>query len=303
MFRLELQTTIKPNFFIIGAMKSGTTFLWRLLASHPSVFLSHPKEPSYFVDPSQLRELQPGLWEQGYWRSEEVYLSLFQSARGVSVVGEASVYYTHLPLASGVAKRISRFSPDARLIYVMRDPIARTISHYWHRVRHNDEHRPILDAIKDDSRYRDVSHYKMQILPYLKQFERNQLKLITFEELTNNPDQTARSLFCWLNVDSSVELPLTRPENVTPEIVHQLPPWWEPVSRFKVQNSFMRAAIDHLPASIRGISHRVTRRPVNRLRVDVDKVVQYLRPLQRSQTDELAQLIGRDFPEWRMLNP
>jgi hypothetical protein len=272
------------------------------LASHPSVFLSHPKEPSYFVDPSQLRELQPWLWAQGYWRSEEVYLSLFQSARGVSVVGEASVYYTHLPLASGVAKRISQFSPDARLIYVMRDPIARAISHYWHRVRHNGEHRPILAAIKNDSRYRDVSYYKMQILPYLKQFRRSQLKLITFEELTNNPDQTARSLFRWLNVDSSVELPLTRPENVTPETVRQLPPWLEPVSRFKMQNSFMRAAIDHFPASIRGISHRVTSRPVNRLRVDVDEVVQYLRPLQQSQTDELTQLIGRDFPEWRMLN-
>jgi hypothetical protein len=117
-------------------MKSGTTFLWSLLASHPSIFLSRPKEPSYFVDPIQLRELKPWFWERGYWRSEELYLSLFQTAHGAKIVGEASVYYTHLPLASGVVERISQFNPDARLIYVMRDPIARTISHYWRRARY-----------------------------------------------------------------------------------------------------------------------------------------------------------------------
>jgi Sulfotransferase domain len=167
---------IKPNLFIIGSMKSGTTFLWSLLASHPSIFVSRPKEPSYFVDPIQLRELLPWFWMQG--------------ARDAKIVGEASVYYTHLPLASGVAERISQFNPDARLIYVMRDPIARTISHYWHRVRYEKEYRPILHAIKNDPRYLDVSFYRMQIVPYLNAFKRDQLKLLTFEELTNNTAET-----------------------------------------------------------------------------------------------------------------
>jgi hypothetical protein len=294
---------IRPNLFIIGAMKAGTTFLWRLLGSHPSIFMSRAKEPSYFVDPTQLRELQPWLWEQGYWRDEEVYLSLFQSAGDASVIGEASVYYTHLPLASGVAERLRQFNPDARLIYLMRDPVARTISHYWHRVRHNGEHRPIFDAIKSDPQYRDVSYYKMQILPYLEQFERDQLKLLTFEELTSNPDETVRAIFRWLNVDSSVELPLARPENVTPEIVDQLPTWWKPVSRFKMRNSYIYTLVNYFPESIRRIPRRIIRRHVNRLRVDVDRVVEFLRPLQQRQTNELAQLVGRDFPEWRMLNP
>jgi hypothetical protein len=66
--------SIKPNLFIIGAMKSGTTFLWSLLASHPSIYLCRPKEPSYFVEPTQLRELQPWLWQQGYWQNQEFCL-------------------------------------------------------------------------------------------------------------------------------------------------------------------------------------------------------------------------------------
>jgi hypothetical protein len=299
----SLPDAVKPNLFIIGAMKSGTTFLCSLLASHPSIFLSRPKEPSYFIDPTQLRELQPWLWEQGYWRSEEVYLDLFQSAHASPIVGEASVYYTHLPLASGVAERISRFNPDARLIYVMRDPIARTISHYWHRVRYNKESRPILHAIKNDPQYRDVSNYKMQLLPYLKAFKRDQLGLLTFEELINNTDQTVRSIFRWLNVDSSVELPPVPPQNVTPESIDLSPAWWDTTSRLKNNGSFIDAAIDYIPTSIRQISRRMLVQHINRSRVDVDEVARYLRPLQQRQTEELAQLIGRDFPEWRLLNP
>jgi hypothetical protein len=294
--------TINPNLFIIGAMKSGTTFLWSLLASHPAIFLCRPKEPSYFIDPAQLRELQPWLWQQGYWQSEEFYLKLFQSARNAAIVGEASVYYTHLPLASGVAERISQFNPDARLIYIMRDPIERTISHYWHRVRHNHELRSITQAIRNDPQYRDVSYYKMQISPYLKAFKRDQLKLLTFEELISNTAETVREIFRWLNVDSSFELPLISPENVTPETVEQLPAWWESVSRFKKQNDLVNAAIDYIPASIRRNAGRMILRRVNRSLVDIDEVVQYLRPLQQKQTQELTHLIGRDFPEWRMLN-
>jgi hypothetical protein len=151
----------KPNLFIIGSMKSGTTLLWKLLGSHPSIYMCSPKEPSYFVEPDQLGVLQPFLWKQGYWRSEERYLKLFQSDKNELFFGEASVYYTHLPHATGVAERLNRFNPQARLIYIMRDPIERTISHYWHRVVYNDEHRTMLQAVAEDSKYCDVSYYAM----------------------------------------------------------------------------------------------------------------------------------------------
>jgi len=296
------QDTIKPNLFIIGAMKSGTTFLWSLLASHPSIFLCRPKEPSYFIDPGQLRELQPWLWRQGYWRSEEAYLKLFRSARDAAIVGEASVYYTHLPHASGVAERISRFNPEARLIYIMRDPIERTISHYWHRVRHNREYRSISQAIKNDPQYRDVSYYKMQIAPYLTAFGRDQIKLLTFEELIGNTVQTVRGIFRWLSVDGSFDLPLIPPANVTPETIDQFPAWWESVSRLKKHNDLVNGAIDHIPVSIRRGTRQMISRRINRPGVDIDEVVQYLRPLQQKQTQELTHLIGKDFPEWRTLN-
>jgi hypothetical protein len=146
-----LPASIKPNLFIIGSMKSGTTLLWRVLASHPAIHMSTPKEPCYFVEPSQLRRLQPWLWRERYWLRRDRYFKLFHSNESKIYAGEASVYYTHLPLATGVAERIWRFNPNARLIYIMRDPIERTISHYWHSVISNSEFRSPLRAIREDT--------------------------------------------------------------------------------------------------------------------------------------------------------
>jgi hypothetical protein len=92
----------KPNLFIIGSMKSGTSYLPALLASHPSIVMSDPKEPCAFVEPVQLRALWRWAWDQGYWRDRERYLQLFESTEGAKITGEGSVYYTHLPLATDI---------------------------------------------------------------------------------------------------------------------------------------------------------------------------------------------------------
>ena len=70
----------RPNLFVIGAMKSGSTFLSRLLDHHPAIYMARPEEPSYFVPQDQLHALWPSMWDQGYWRCEEAYLRLFEPA-------------------------------------------------------------------------------------------------------------------------------------------------------------------------------------------------------------------------------
>src|ERR1700730_14880709 len=151
----------KPNLFLIGAMKSGTTYLTKLLNSHPSIFMCDPKEPSYFVDQAQLRKIWAEMWDGGYWK-EENYLRLFQTAENATILGESSTNYTKRPLVMGVPEKIQQFNPDARFIYIMRDPVERAMSHYWHMVNWEGEWRSILDAIKEEPQYRDVSYYAMQ---------------------------------------------------------------------------------------------------------------------------------------------
>ena len=292
----------KPNFFIIGSMKSGTTLLWRQLASHPSIFMCNPKEPSYFVEPSQLRAIWPWGWEQGYWKSEERYLELFQLARTATILGEASVHYTYAPLASGVPERLHQFNPAACLIYVMRDPIERTISHYWHRVRWLGESRSLSSAIKDDPQYRDVSYYAMQLAPYLRLFGRDQIKTLTLEQLVCNSSESIRSILDWLNLDSLFSPSSLPAENTTPDIVGQRIGSGL-LYGLRNKSRFLRAVIDYAPALVRRLAIRMVTRRVNRINVDISETVQYLRPLQRKQTEELTRLLGREFPEWTTLNP
>ena len=293
----------KPNLFIIGAMKSGTTLLWKLLGSHPSVYMCTPKEPSYFVEPAQLCDLEPFLWSRGYWRSQELYLRLFQSPNDELFLGEASVYYTHLPQAPGVAERISRFNPNARLIYIIRDPIERTISHYWHRVIYNGEDRSLLRAVTEESRYRDVSYYAMQLMPYFNRFSRDQIKILIFEELIENHHETVNSVFRWLGLDTSITIPPITQENLTPDIVRQRAKWWSIVRRVAEKHSLLLNAVNCIPESVREHYGRgFSNRQINRRHVNIESAVRSLQPLQRRQTEELSQLIGRGFPEWKTLN-
>ncbi len=173
----------KPGLFVIGAMKSGTSYLSRLLGLHPSIFIPDLEEPSYFVPPGQLRDIWPYMWDQGIWRSEEAYLRLFQPGGDATILGEASTNYSKVPLVSGVPERIARFNDEARFIYIMRDPVERSISHYWHMVRFNAEYRPMLSAILQDPRYMAVSHYARQLAPYFSLFGRERVFTLTFEEL------------------------------------------------------------------------------------------------------------------------
>jgi len=164
----------KPNLFIIGAMKSGTTSLHNYLNAHPDIAMSEEKEPGYFVDELSLR------------RGEKWYCNLFENAQDYRYRGESSTHYTKLPLYRGVPERIFRFNPDAKLIYIMRDPFERVVSHYWHALRdihHGGETRSLLKAVKEQPDYLAFSNYAAQLTPYLERFGQAAIYTLTFESL------------------------------------------------------------------------------------------------------------------------
>ena len=289
---------VKPNLFVIGSMKSGTSYLWRLLDAHPLIFMSEPKEPCYFVDPDDLSQIFPLMWRQQYWKSECSYLDLFAAADGAPVVGEASVFYSYLPLAPGVADRILRFNPDARFIYLMRDPVERTLSHYWHNVRYFGEHRPLEPAIRSDIQYVEVGNYAAQLQEYFRVFDRSSVLVLTYEELTEDPAGTMATVFDWLGVGRSDAAPQVEPQNVTPEQFGG-PVWkWQSLRQ---RHPVVRRAIDLLPRPVRRFGASLVTRQVRPGEVDVADIAQYLRPLQLRQTEDLRALLGRDFSRWTTL--
>jgi hypothetical protein len=292
----------KPNLFLIGAMKSGTNYLRKLLNAHPDIFMCEPGEPSYFVAPQQLRAIWLDMWKHGFWRSEQDYLKLFESSSRATYLGEASTNYTKQPIVSNIAEQIEKFNPNARFIYIMRDPIERTFSHYWHMVRYHSERRPLLKAIRQDSQYLAVSYYAMQLMPYLTRFGQDRIETLTYESLVRDPVGMMRRLYGRLGVRSEeVDVSsFVEPENVTPEIVRLSPGGVTP--RWLRQSPHLRGVLRLAPRPVRAALRSMTDRDVSRQAVDTTEAVAFLRPIQRRQTEELALLLGRDFPEWTMLN-
>lgn len=292
----------KPGLFVIGAMKSGTTYLNKLLGAHPAIFMCTPEEPTYFIDPEQLRDLWPEAWDLGFWRSEAHYLRLFQDCGDALYLGEASTNYTKRPLVSGVPERLYEFNPEARFIYLMRDPIERTISHYWHMVRYHAEQRPMLEAIQSDPQYLDVSHYAMQLTPWLDLFGPDSVAILTFEHLTHDPVGTMRLIYEWLCLDpSQADISgFARPENVTPDTLRMATR--HGVLQCLRQSRPGRLLTPYLPWGLRQRALRMATRAVDRRMLDSSAVVDFLRPIQQRQTEALVRLVGREFPEWTTLH-
>jgi hypothetical protein len=291
-----------PSLFVIGAMKSGTNYLRKLLGRHPSIFMTEVDEPSYFVDPDELKVIWPEMWAHGYWRDERNYLQLFAAAGDATILGEASTNYTKIPLVTGVAERLHAFNPDARLIYLLRDPVERAISHYWHMVRYHSECRSIAAAIRHDTQYVAVSHYAMQLAPFRERFGDDRIMVLTHEALVRDPLATVETLYRWLSLDPAcVDVAGFRdPEHVTPEVVRM--PIWNGLPRKLWQSSPVRHISKHLPQGLQIRLRQATNRTVRRQAVDLIEVTDFLRSIQRQQVDQLSEILNRGFPEWTTLH-
>lgn len=164
-----------PNYLVIGAMKAGTTSLHRRLAAHPEVFASDPKELKFFVAGN-------GNWHRGI----EWYESHFAEASGFRAAGEASPRYSKATEYPGVPARIAEYIPDARIIYLVREPISRMRSHYLEGLHGRWEARPLDEALRSWN-YIDASRYSMQLDAYLEHFDRGQVLVLTSERLRTRP--------------------------------------------------------------------------------------------------------------------
>lgn len=294
-------STAWPNLFLIGAMKSGTTTLHELLARHPELAMSEPKEPCWFVPPALLETHWPEMWRKEFWKSEAAYLALFPDKPRARYRGESSTDYAKRPRIDGVAERIAACSPDARFVYIMRDPVERTISHYWHMVELRGEQRSPLEAIRCEPHYTEVSHYDFQLAPYLDRFGADRVHVLTFEELKRDPQSAVRGVFAWLGVETEfVPDALGAAHNVTPDEVRQKRVGTGPLDRLR-HSRLWDAVGPRVPSTLRRVGVALVEKKIQRREVPIQQVVDYLRPLQQAQTRDLQRRLGRSFDEWKTL--
>jgi hypothetical protein len=136
--RVDPRERALPDFVVLGAQKAGTSSLYGQLAAHPSVVPALRKEVHYF-------DRAPGpVAAYRAWFPRRAVLDRVAARTGRGITGEATPFYLFHP---AVPERLRAVVPEARLIVVLRDPVARAISGYHHAVRMGDEHRPIEVAL------------------------------------------------------------------------------------------------------------------------------------------------------------
>ncbi|WP_289281978.1 MULTISPECIES: sulfotransferase family protein [unclassified Methylophaga] len=190
----------KPNFIIIGAMKSATSTLHEQLALQPGIFMSTPKEPNFFSDDDVY---QLGLnWYQG----------LFESANRNDICGESSTHYTKLPDYPHTLDRMSSYLPEIKLVYVIRHPVERLVSHYIHQWSQNVIRDDINTAIDLFPELINYSLYSMQIIPYIEQYGRENILLVFSEAFRKEPELELARVARFIGYDKPVTWHETLPE-------------------------------------------------------------------------------------------
>lgn len=179
------------HFIVIGAMKCGTTSLHHYLSRHPSLALAPEKEVNFFFGE------RPGGAGQ-LWRGTEWYSARFPADGRLR--GDVSPGYTS-PDHGEVAARIADVAPDAKLLYLVRDPLERAVSQYRHHRREGSERRAMPDALLDPaSHYVLRSRYADRLRPFLERFRRDQLAIVDHQDLSRATAATVASICRFLGV-------------------------------------------------------------------------------------------------------
>ena len=164
-----------PNFIIVGAMKCATSTLHEQLALQPGIFMTEPKEPYFFSN------------DEVYARGTDWYLSLFKDASENDLCGESSTHYTKLPTYPETVARMSAVLASPRLVYMVRDPIERAVSHFiheWTEGRMTDSPEEAFERVPELVEY---GLYARQLAPFIDRYGRDAICLTSLERLTADP--------------------------------------------------------------------------------------------------------------------
>jgi len=194
-----------PNFFVIGAQKAGTTRLCNLLQRHPSVAIP-TKEPFYFQSIQAMTD------------KEQWYRSIFERVADLPARGDGSTYYSMCGIYPDTAERIHEFNPDARIIYMVRQPLAR-IEAAWKQLLSVGDVNGVLGfehTLYDTELLIDPSLYWKQLSEYRRYFADDQVRVGFFEEFIADEQAELRACFSFLGVDSFVDIDMDDDEGRNP---------------------------------------------------------------------------------------
>ncbi len=298
--------TKKPNFFIIGAPKCGTTALSEYLRGHPDIFFSRSKEPNFFNTDFRNRK-------NAHFTEEDYLNKHFLGSDEYGVIGEGSPWYLYSEVA---VPNILKFNPEAKFIILVRDPIKMYYSFYRHRY-----HRFQEDAETPEEAWRlQVPRKKGERLPKIcpaevetlqygevcklgKQLERvygyvpkDQVKVLFFDDLKTQPRELYKETLDFLDLpdDGRTEFPKVNARK-TPksETVRNLV-----VSLNKIKKQLGIKKAPHALRKIKKLEMKKNRKESERSNNLSEDLKKELSEYFSKDVDKLSNLTGRDLSHW-----
>jgi hypothetical protein len=200
--------THRPNTFLVGAPKSGTTSLFHYMRQHPHIFVTTPKEPNYFATDL------PG---SRFVKTEQAYDYLFKDANDHQVRCEGSVLYLY---SKEAIANIKRYNPDAKLIMMFRHPVDLVYSFHSELVygREESEHHfekawKLVESRKQGQMippsnreprllfYDEIAKHGEHYERVLSQFPKEQIHLIFFEDFREHTEEAYKNVLAFLDLD------------------------------------------------------------------------------------------------------
>ncbi len=166
-----------PDFILIGAMKCGTSTLAAQLGVQDGVFMSTPKEPNFFSD------------DEVYAQGLDWYGKLFNGAASDDLKGEASTHYTKLPTYPKTVDRMKAVLDKPRLVYMVRDPVERAISHFIHEWTEGRMENDPVGAFDRHPELIEYGLYAKQLAPFIAAYGQDAVCLTSLERLKTVPQE------------------------------------------------------------------------------------------------------------------
>jgi hypothetical protein len=207
---------IKPNLFIVGAAKCGTTSLYYYLSQHPEVFNCPVKEPNHFITQFQIDSLYGNLKQyKKLWSSYlglSKYLALYSNAKSFRITCDASVNY--LRYAKEIAGKIKEFNDEAKILIILRNPVDRLFSHYHHSVRDGSITKTLENLLTFEEEYCKMENntwysykkyglYYDNVKHYLDTFGQDKALILFNEDLESNPQKVLSHVCDFLMIVAS----------------------------------------------------------------------------------------------------
>ena len=288
----------RPNLFIVGAPRCGTTKLHVDLGKHPEIFMPARKEPHFFsTDINEAFVAHQKRRPENLFESMGDYLELFRDAGDAKVVGESSVYYLYSDRA---AEAIREFAPEAKILILLRDPVDFLYSLHGRLYSMVDETRPFaraleLEAERREGRslprtvrypgllfYSDYARFSDRILRYRELFGPAQVRVVLLDDLRRDPVATYRDILSFLEVELR-DPPADTPTNENMEARSRL-------LAYCLRLRWLGGKWNRLDSKLERWNGRAAkRRPMD------PSLRARLRKEQRPEVETLSRLIGRDL--------